>query len=412
VLGVALLLLLPVLLLAAAVAIYSAELVTTRTDLERCADAAALAGVQVLVDDRVLLGRRADMLKLVTRAGQEAQNYAWANPVLGRSLDLLPNPQNSPNGDVVFALLDRPRDKTVVLANLTDPRNTQLHRINMVHVRVCLTGDHGQEVYLNNGPLLSRQANDVEARASAMLDRDVIGFHPRRERPLRLAPVALRSDPSGAQRDSWEYQVEMHGGTDQWRYDHKKKKFFAGSDGLFEMDVKLKLAPSSGNSARALPVAKAGSACLLQLGVGDVTGVARQLVQGVTRRDLAALGGDFVLGAGTNRLVVPGTPWGPQQGSSGLKALVQALARLQADGRPRIWPLCQGFDPKTQRPVISGFVAARVASVNPTQEPNALHFTLQPCMISQPEAVTNAARRGVGGVNIVNRYICRVRLVE
>ena len=39
-------------------------------------------------------------------------------------------------------------------------------------------------------------------------------------------------------------------------------------------------------------------------------------------------------------------------------------------------------------------------------------FTLQPTMISTATAVTDASRRGVGGITLVNPYICKVRLVE
>jgi hypothetical protein len=41
-----------------------------------------------------------------------------------------------------------------------------------------------------------------------------------------------------------------------------------------------------------------------------------------------------------------------------------------------------------------------------------LGFVLQPCVLALPGVLTDASRRGVGGMALVNRYICKVRLVE
>jgi hypothetical protein len=438
VLGIALLLLLPVLLFAAALAIFSGEAVEVRTDLQKCADAAALAGVQVFVDDRMLLRRRSAMLELIEKARAEAGAYALANPVLGRPLRLLPNPTNDPAGDVVFATLERPRAKRLLVADLVDPHNELLHEINTVRVQACSTADHGQAARLNRGQLLSPQPTDAVGVATATLDRDVIGFRPKVRHLLPLAPLAVRSDPAGVRKDSWEYQVERKGGTDQWRFDHRRQVFVRGADGLFEMTVKLKLqnqssgqqsptgtqgsaggrqGQGSGGGGQAGPGGAGssghwrGNACLLQLGAQDLAALAHQLVVGVSRDDLRLFGGELVLGP-NNRLVVPGTPHGPAAGSSDLRALRQALQQLQAHGTPRIWPLCSAIDGSVHMPVLSGFVAARVAHVSDAQDADSLTFVLQPCVIARPDAVTDAARRRAGGISIVNRYICKVRLVE
>src|SRR5437660_12841367 len=94
--ALALLLLLPVLLLTVALVIMGGQLLDARTDLQTSADAAALAAVQVFVDDRVLLGKRQDMLELVAEARAEAWAYGQANPVLGQGLDVYANPTNDP----------------------------------------------------------------------------------------------------------------------------------------------------------------------------------------------------------------------------------------------------------------------------------------------------------------------------
>ena len=62
--------------------------------------------------------------------------------------------------------------------------------------------------------------------------------------------------------------------------------------------------------------------------------------------------------------------------------------------------------------VLTGFVAARVANVAAPAAGQPVTFTLQPGQLATASAVTDAARRGVGGINVVNPYVCKIRLVE
>ena len=49
----------------------------------------------------------------------EAQAYARMNPVLDEPVIIKPNPDNDPNGDIVFGALDRPHDKNIVVFDPT-----------------------------------------------------------------------------------------------------------------------------------------------------------------------------------------------------------------------------------------------------------------------------------------------------
>jgi hypothetical protein len=407
------------LLLALALILFGAQLTEARTDLQTSADAAALAAVQVFVDDRVLIGKREDMLELIANAGAEAWAYAQVNPVLGQPLVLFPNPTNDPAGDLVFGWVNRPRDRELLAVDLSDPSVPLAQLINTVRLTARCTQGRGTEVQANGGPLLSPTSVDAFIFATATLDRDVIGFRHVCHRPIRLAPIALFSDPTGASQQSWQYQVEGPNGTDLWSFDRVLKQFTPGSDGLREMTVILAQGPGQGTGQTLSPsVGGTGSssntsnACVLQFGTGNLTDVANQVITGVTREQLSLFGGELVLGPTNNLLEVPGSPWLPTGGGQGTSSLQQALGWLQQQAEPRIWPLYQGLDPETAMPILSGFVAARVASLPPTQSVGNLSFVLQPCMVAAPEAVTDANRRGVGGVAITNRYICKVRLVE
>ena len=93
-------------------------------------------------------------------------------------------------------------------------------------------------------------------------------------------------------------------------------------------------------------------------------------------------------------------------------ALHNALLILQASAAARIYPLYSALPNVPNQVVLSGFVAARVVKVQPMNVGQPIAFTLQPAMIATPAAITDATRRGVGGVAITNPYIVKVRIVE
>jgi hypothetical protein len=160
------------------------------------------------------------------------------------------------------------------------------------------------------------------------------------------------------------------------------------------------------------PGAKHVNAVLLQLGEGDLGTLARQLSAGVTVEDLEGFGGQFALDGNTNRLPVPGSLWGPDAGGLGGEQLKSALEQLQSRGEIRAWPLFTHIDPAAKVPVISGFVAARVARVASPGPHGGLSFTLQPCMMSTTTALIDASSRGPGGAVKENPYLCKVRIVQ
>jgi hypothetical protein len=400
--ALAALLVLPVLLAIAALAVFSVEANETRLELQGAGDAAALAAVQVFVDDRKLLGRRQDLLDLLEKAKQEAGRYAHINPAWGSPVVLDPNPRNDPDGDLVFGHLDNFRDRRLVVANLSERKSEDFRHINAARVRAFRTLDRGRPAWLHGNFYMGLRPLDVRAVATAMLDRDVIGFRPVGEQRLPLVPIALLSDPAGKTKECWEYQVEKGKGEDRWQFDRKKRKAVSGSDGLHEMDVRL----HRSRQGQKLP-----SACVLQLGLDDPRRLGEQLALGVSREHLADLGGQLVLGRG-NQLLVPGTPWLGRTGTGFGQTVRQGLQDLAKDCRPRIWPLYTGLDRKSGQPRLSGFVAARVMSVKSESEGSDVRFTVQPCMMPVAAAVTDPSRRGGNGRSIVNRYICKVRLTE
>lgn len=427
--ALALLLALPVMLLAMALAFYAAELVETRTQLRNATDAAALAAAQALVDDRQLLGMPTLMPPLLERARRNAQEYAQLNLVFGKGLQLDPNFSNNPEGDIVFGTLAWPRSKTFLLPNLAKPE--EWLAINTVRVTGHRNQQRGNPMWLHKGPLLNLAPDDAAAVSTATIDRDIIGFRPHGWQRMPLAPIALFSDPRGLLRHCWEFQVEKKRGADSWRVlrQGRRPQIGGGGDGLHEMEAFLgngakRHEHDSGNGDLNRMLRQGQfSCCLLHLNNGnngaggsELAYLAQQVLYGISPSDLPpAWGGQLMLNA-NNQLLVAGTPWGPSSDSSEGNAgnpLQSALNTLQLTAEMRLWPLFSSFDPSTGLPVLSGFVAARVVQVSAvSKKGRGITFSVQPCMMSTATAVTDAAHRGIGSARLPNPYICKVRLVE
>jgi hypothetical protein len=400
----------PVLLLAIVIALNAGYLVETRTTLQNSADAAALAAALALVDDRTLGGSPGAMPDLIAEATAEAQAYARVNPVLDEPVIIKPNPDNNPDGDIVFGALDRPRDSNFVIFDpVRDAEDLGL--INTVRIRARRTQAHGDPAVVVGGPFLSLRPFDVVNIATATIDRDVIGFRPHGRVPIPMVPIALRSDLTALERSSWEFQVERHGGEDRWRFDRESHVAVpdAQGDGLFEMKVVLGARAGQAGRGAGPRRGRRPNGCVLQIGVGDLGGVADQITAGISPQQLEQFGGELVLFKDNKPLIVPGGLVGEGEGEL---ELLQALEQLRREGTPRVWPLFAAFDPESGMPVLTGFVAARVVQVGSSQGGNnEWSFAVQPCAMSTVTAVTDPERRGEGGAT-PNRYVCKVRLIE
>ncbi len=382
-----------------ALAVNYTRLWNTRVELQNDADAAVLASAAALVGDDLLRGDPAYLPGLLQHSAADGQRFAQLNLVQGQPFNLEPR-------DLVFGTLDTPRNRNLVLAeDVRNPTNASLALINTVRVRARLTQERGNAPGVVFGQFLGLGSVDVQAEAAAMLDRDVIGFRPLGDQSIPLAPFALYSDPSGKDPKSWQYQVELQNGTDVYRYDRFMHAFVSdpSGDGLFEMQAVLAL--NSDQTALS-------NVALLYLGVNNIAGISQQLLSGVTADQLTGFGGRLLLDKLDNRLSVPGTNQGPAEGSADATTLVQSLQQIQALAQPLVWPLYCSLDSNNQ-PILCGFVAARIATVTPPSGSDLpLTFVLQPTMVSNVGAITDAGQRGIGGIAITNPYICKVRLVE
>jgi hypothetical protein len=392
----------PIFLIALIFAVNAAYLAQARASLHTSADAAALAAVQSLVDDSWLTQDPTTQMNLIAAARVQAQNYGAANKVLGEMLKLhvpATATTNHPLADIVFGYADQPRnpDPTQRILFVNDLDGAPfLPLINTVLINARRNKLHGNRIHLIGGQFTGIDHKDALVHATATLDRDVIGFQPQGGQNLPMVPLALYTNPAPGTPSSWDNQLQL--GSDVWKFDPTSGTFVPGSDQLVEVTLLV-----SGDETQA-------SAALLLLGISDLTSAANQttydgqIAQGVSANDLQSMGGSFVLATSNNLLTVAASR-GDNSFYSDLANQLNLIA-----GQKKIWPLYEGFDSGAGQAVIAGFVAARVVQANVTA--NGVAITLQPCMLSTRTALTNVAQRGVGGVNITNPYICKVRLVE
>jgi Flp pilus assembly protein TadG len=391
---------LPALLAVLFLAVNVARLAEAKATLRNNADADALAAVQCLVDDSWLTGLPSAQLNLIELARSQAQFYASVNKVLGQPLDLqMPTvaTANPADGDVVFAFLDQPRSQVLVVADLNGAYNGSpfLPMINTVRVSARRLRSRGAALGLFGGGFTGIGTVDSTTPATATLDRDVVGFQAVGDQPIPLVPIGLltrASVPARGMPSSWENELAR--GLDNWTLDPATGLFAAGSDYLAEAAMVLTMDESLASAAVLFPaVGRSGQSTFTD-----------QIAAGMSANDLQGLGGTFALSDVDNRLSVPAS----RGAATPYSDLAGQLNQLQ--GQKRIWPLYESFDPAGGQAIVAGFVAARVVQASATT--TGLTLVLQPCMLSTRTALTNAARRGVGGVDIVNPYICKVRLVE
>ena len=381
------------------------RLQTARVEMQNAAEAAALAAARELVDDRLLVGDPRVIGERTDAARSSACRLAFNNGVFGDPVALDRNDANDGRGEVVLGRLDPHADDVFYGENLSAAGQTSavgagLPRpcINACHVRACRTRSHGASVSRRLAKALGVPSANVAAEATALLDRDVIGFRPDGVRPIPLVPIALLSDPQGAKEESWENRVEKGAGPDEYRFDLVRQTVQSGSDGLHEMGVAFR------------DDRRPDNACVLRLGGAGLVrhvGASAAWADGPGNGQTARRSD-----RPRRRWTIPGARLysAPQRRQGDLKALFDALGRLRDRGELRVWPLYQTLDQATGDAIITDFVAARVVRAEEVDD-HQFELVVQPCMMTAASAVTDASRRRADRPE-GNKYICKIRIVQ
>lgn len=382
-----------------ALAVDSALLWQARQELQVAADASALAAIQELADDQLLLHREGYMQRAVRRSMVVATEMGLKHNVLGMPQVIEPEDEATP--DVVVGFYD-PAIGTIQPATSKDWDSPF---INSLEVTARRTRDRGTPVGLFFTRLFRLSSADVTASATAVLDRHIIGFRPNGQINVPLMPIGLLSDPTGIEETSWEAQIDKPlalglSGSDQYLFDKEGKQWYEVGvnckvgDGLPEFTLKLPLSKESEDA----------NGVMLQFGKQTSANTLRQMESGLNAVDLQAYDGRLELGwDGMLPVEEAGMPTGKS-----LSAMIDMLNSLQASGEARVWPLylpgvTSDEQAATSAVVIRGFVSARIAKI--VQSESYLEIELQPTVMITGTALTHPEANP-------NAYLGKIKLIR
>lgn len=329
-------------------------LLSVKEELQRTADAAALAAVW---DYGKRLSDGEDYTHSEQGARQNAQLIATNNTVGNQGPVLDQNIGNSQDGDMVFGYVEDFYNPTMVAGTSTpaNPYNA---------VRVLVRRDEGLngEAPLFFGKIFGLTGTDLRAEATAALVRDVKGFStPHNGQNIDLLPFAL---------DLQTWNNWMAGsGTDNWTWDAGQKVIRSGSDGLLEVNLYPQGTGSPGNRGT---VDIGGSN-------NSTADIVRQILHGVNADDLAHHGGALIFDV-NGKLYL--------NGDTGISAGVKDdLAAIK--GQPRIIPIFSEVHGPGNNAIytIVKWMGIRIMDVKLTGPMSQKHVTIQAAPVVGPGVV-------------------------
>jgi hypothetical protein len=386
---------LPVILLLIAMSLNLQMSAVVKIGLQNAADSAALAGVGALVDDRILLNDPSKLKDIVADARIRAQLYAAEHRAGGVAVRLDPIRATDSASylyrDMIFGKVNNTYDRNIVNTEKAADEATSVssYDVNAVHILARRTLEHGDPVVLYWGTFLGAPTEDVHAIATAVVDRDVIGFRALPPQRIPMVPFAIQSDTSGTpDPDSWEAQ--------------------RGS-GLIvtlpNITLRIPAAADLSTANNAYPIKLGPTTYTLS------TNVTSQTQNGISFDDLGAVGTNFP----EAKLQLD-----PTTGTKDVERFLNVgnatdqanlLVALNAMvGKKRIWPLYSAAAGANL--TISNFVAATIQSVSQDGITGSILVILKPSMFSTPTALTDPERFGTRGSKLPNPYLARVRLTN
>ena len=313
-----------------------------RTELQRSADAAAIAGAWRLIDAQAP-SAVTDSATLSGYAATNASHYASANNSLRVSPTL-------GDGDLTIGFLANPHAEELNIDT------NSFFAPNAIRVRVRRAHAQNGEVPLFFARVLGFDSSSSQAEATAMVLKNIKGFQsPQGGGNLDLLPFALDED-------TWNDML-AGGGEDNWRWNSNTQQVQPGSDGIREVNLYPQGTGSPGNRG----TVDIGSSN------NSTNDIARQIVEGVSPGDLAHHGGKLEFNAqGTLEL----------NGDTGISAGVKdELASII--GQPRIIPIFRSVSGpgNNAQYVIVKFVGVRLLDVRLTGKMSGKHVMIQPTNI-------------------------------
>jgi Flp pilus assembly protein TadG len=338
-----------------AMAVDIGYLCTVRDELQRTADAAAIAAAWELADQYGKAGTKAsDTLSASARS--TAAQFASLNLVGNQSPGLAMD-------DVTVGYMANP-------ANPADPLLPAPTGMlpNAVQVRVQRTAAQNGEIPLFFGRALGVNSEQGLAEATAALVSSFSGFEsPADGSNLEILPFAL---------DETTWNGLTTYGTDSWTYNPGTKTVTAGADGVKEVNLYPQGTGMPGNRG----TVDIGSSN------NSTADIARQILYGISASDLAYLGGSLQFGDdGILHL----------NGDTGISAGVKDEL-TSIIGKPRIIPIFRtvvGPGNNADYSIVK-FVGVRVLYVKLTGSMSSKQVMIQPCNIVAKGGIYQAGATG------------------
>ena len=314
-----------------------------RTQLQRSADAAAMAAAWELIDEDVLRG---DSCPYYTELGarSRATEYAALNTVTTHAPALAQQ-------DVQVGYLANPFDPLSQL-DLASP-----YVSNAVQVRVRRTADQNGEVPMFFARALGMDGSSMEAGATAAMLSNFGGFGPPSDgKNLFILPFALDED-------TWRKLVDDHVGTDHWTWNEELGEVQSGPDDILEVNLFPQGSLSPGNRG----TVDIGSSN------NSTADVARQILEGVSADDLSFHGDKLELDENGELFL---------NGDTGISAGVKdELAEIK--GQPRTILIFRDVSGPGNNATytIVGFAGIQIVDVKLTGKMSSKRVIIQPAFV-------------------------------
>ena len=276
----------------AALAVDIGMLYATQAEMQRCADAAAMAATwELLGEDRLLGGEVADALEIEAR---EMAVYAAGENIVHQDAPIV-----NQNEDVdVGYVSDLSYNSNVVFSSA--------EASNAVRVRVQRDNAHGGSISLYFARLFGADNKDLQADAVAAFEDGVFGYKiTNTSGNAELLPFTLHID-------TWNGLLAGTTTTgDNYTYDPDTGAVYEGPDGILELNF------YPGDMNGQLPPGNFGT---VDIGPDNNSArdVRRQILEGISEEDLSYFGGELTFGPdGTFEL----------NGDNGTQCRIQGRAR-------------------------------------------------------------------------------------
>lgn len=346
-------LLMVVLVVAAVFAAEIGRIGIIQSELQRAADAGALAACWELAEK---FQEEEELDVAANSARLAAQDFVASNGVRGIAPELDTNSLNELAGDIVLGHFDGFGNASADLTPLV-AENT-----NAVKVRVHKDATRNGETNLILGRWLGVAGFGTSATATAAWVREIRGFQTPADpdENLGILPFAVKVT-------SWNALL-AGSGVDNWTWDPQTKSVTPGADGVLELNI--------------YPInATPGNFGTVDVGSpnNSTQDIKRQINEGVSAEDLSYMGGKIELGADGTLLL---------NGDTGISASI-GNELVKVLGKPRtifLYTTVSGNGNNAYFTIVK-FVGIRVMEVKLTGNPK--RILVQPAVVFSKNVIPN-----------------------